>query len=178
MLHQSPTTAKRRCKAQKRSRKCNSELELTGSRAKKNGDDQHQVETSKSHCPRQTRQAWLPEADPWGRRGGDPVRGGGPDASSVSSAAAPAAAGPRRGGRRLAEEIGDALDDVHRPRSGASSSGSGNSASPPRRRRRRRDSARRARRIRFESNPAQPDPQVVTEVETARSREGNCNRIK
>lgn len=157
MLHQSPTIAKRWCKARKRSRKCNSELELTGSRANKWRPPTPGLKQASriAHGKRGTR--GLPEADPWGRRGGDPVRGGGPDASSVSASAAPAGARPRRGGRRLAEEIGDALDDVHRPRSGASSSGSGNSASPPRRRRR-RDNARRARRIRFESNPAQPDP--------------------
>ena len=116
--------------------------------------------TSRSHCPLQTRHSRLPEADPGGRRAGDPVRGGRPGASSVSAPAARAGAGPRRGGRRLAEEIGDALDDVHRPRSGASSSGTGSSrsASPPRRgRRRRRGDARRGEPAGFDSNPIQPN---------------------
>ena len=118
------------------------------------------AQTSRSHCPLQTRHSRLPEADPGGRRGGDPVRGGGPGASSVSAPAARAGTAPRRGGRRLAEEIGDALDDVHRPRSGASSSGTGSSrsASPPRRgRRRRRGDARRGEPAGFDSNPIQQD---------------------
>ena len=112
------------------------------------------AQTSRSHCPLQTRHSRLPEADPGGRRAGDPVRGGRPGASSVSAPAARAGAGPRRGGRRLAEEIGDALDDVHRPRSGASSS---RSASPPRRGRRRRGDARRGEPAGFDSNPIQPN---------------------
>lgn len=116
----------------------------------------------------------IPEADPGGRRDGEPVgggRGAAPAFPSPAPAASTGAATPRRGGRRLAEEIGDPLHDVHRPRSKAASS---SSASPPRARGEDDGArARRARGIRFESNTTQPDRQVVAEVERGRSREGN-----
>lgn len=117
------------------------------------------VHTSKLHSPPANEPLMVgaglssvPEANPGGGRGGDPVRGGrAAVANPAPASTAPAgASAPGRGVRRLAEEIGDALDDVHRLRSGASSS----SASPPRGQRRgRREAVMLRGSIRIQPNP-------------------------